>query len=178
MDEQQIYFNRIKVQHLLFTDVFRRFFHLLFKNSENKLTSFVLKGFFKSSDDLGVELVNAAIEAVQARCELSDSKLKKLIDVMSETVVDYFEARSTEEQIMNSDAIRHPEVVIPLISQLCGVLSDSLSSDDVEKCDLSGFDQTYQLGDFANNVIPIFANVPMAPEGGVAAVPPRGPMPV
>ena len=178
MDEQQVYFNRIKIQHLLFTDVFRRFFHLLFKNPENKLTSFVLKGFFKSSDELGVELVNAALEAVQARCELSDSKLAKLIDQMSNTVVDYFEAQNAEEQILNSDAIRHPEVVIPLISQLCGVLADSLSNGDVEKCDLSGFDQTYQLGNYANNVIPIFANVPQAAEEGAKAVPPRGPMPV
>lgn len=178
MDEQQVYFNRFKIQHLLFTDVFRRFFHLLFKNPENKLTSFVLKDFFKSSDELGIELINAALEAAQSRCELSDSKLTKLIDRMSNTVIDYFEAQNIEEQILSSDAIRHPEVVILLISRLCSVLADSLSNDDVAKCDLSGFDQIYQLGDYANNVIPIFANVSRTTEEEVQAVPPQGPMPV
>lgn len=174
MDEQQVYFTRMIMQHQLFTDVFRRFFHLLFKNPENQVTSFVLKGFFKSSDELGMELVNAALEAIQSRCDLSDSKLKSLIDKLSNAVVDYFSRESIEEQILESDAIRHPEIVIPLISQLCGAVVDELSNDEVAKCDLSDFSKAYQLGDFSFNQIPIYMNVPQSPTGATADVPPQG----
>lgn len=174
MDEQQVYFTRMMVQHQLFTDVFRRFFHLLFKNPENQVTSFVLKGFFKSSDELGMELINAALEAAQSRCDFSDSKLKSLIDKLSNTVVDYFDSKNAEEQILESDAIRHPEVVIPLISQLCGVIADGLSNEEVAKCDLSDFSRTYQLGDFSFNQIPAYMGIPQSPTKATADVPPQG----
>ena len=156
MNEQQVFFQRMKLNSQLFADVFRRFFHLLFKNPENSVTSFVLKGFFDSSEELGKELINAALEAVQSRCELSDARLAKIIDKMSEVAVDFCDDCNVEDKLMQCDAIRHPEIVIPLISQLCGVISDELSEAELEKCDLDDFDQTYLLGDYAQNIIPIF----------------------
>jgi peptidyl-tRNA hydrolase len=154
MSDLNTFYNRSKLGMQLKLDVFRRFFHQLHKQQENLSTSFVLKDFFKSSDELATAIIDATVEALMSHVKLEDSRVSKLIDDLANEIVSIYANNSLESEMMNIDAIRNPHKIMFVLDTLCGKCSDFLTDAEIGKSDVAVVGEA-EFGDFTINTSPI-----------------------
>ena len=75
MDEYKLIMKKMFASECVFNDVFSRFYHQLVNQG-----NVVIKDFFKDAKTLSASMIDAVLEAIFQRFEMTDSEQKKFMD--------------------------------------------------------------------------------------------------